>query len=94
MNSYWSGTAINLTAPFTVADVATDPTTVTLKVKSPAGTVTTYTYAAGEITKDSTGNYSKTITPTVSGAWYYWWAGTGACIATAQGGFYVRDSEF
>jgi hypothetical protein len=94
MNSYWPGTAINLTAPFTVAGVATDPTTVTLKVKSPAGTTTTYTYALGEVTKDSVGNYSKVITPTISGAWFYWWAGTGACIATAQAGFQVYEAEF
>ncbi len=72
----------------------TDPTTVTLKVKDSTGTTTTYTYALGTVTKDSTGKYSKNIMPTTSGAWFYWWAGTGAVIGTAQSGFQVGESEF
>ena len=54
-NYYEKGETVRITGTFTVSDVATDPTTVTLKVQNPAGTETTYTYAAGEITKSATG---------------------------------------
>lgn len=96
MNSYWPGTAVTLTAPFTTpAGVAVDPTTVTFKTKSPAGTITSYVYLTdAALVKVSVGIYALTITPTVSGAWYVWVIGTGAAAVTAQVGFEVRKAEF
>lgn len=58
--------------------VVADPTAVTLEVLDPAGTLTSYTYAAAQVTKDSTGVYSYLLTLDASGAWYYRYKGTGA----------------
>lgn len=75
---------------FAVSSVATDPTTVSLLVRKPDGTTTTYTYAGATITKDSTGNYSKQITLDQRGVWYYVWTGTGTCQSGAEGTITVR----
>lgn len=78
------------TATFTVDDVATDPTTVTLTVRSPDGTSTDYTYGAAQITKDSTGVYYKDISLTQRGVWSFRFVGTGACAAAVEGTVTVR----
>jgi hypothetical protein len=93
-NNYDEGDLVRLTAAFTVASVATDPTTVTLKVKDPSGNVTTYTYALAEVTKDSTGNYHKDITIDEPGVWYYRWIGTGTVVAADEARLDVASSEF
>lgn len=54
-----------------------DPTTVSLAVTTPAGVTTTYTYAAGTVTKDSTGVYYREVTLTARGAWEARWDTTG-----------------
>ena len=68
---FFAGSAeiATLTNTFAVSGVATDPTTVTLAITDPTGTTTTYTYAAAEITKDSTGVYHKDITCSSAGVW-------------------------
>ena len=75
---------------FTDSDgTATDPTDVTLQVKV-AETTTTYTYSLAEITKDSTGVYSKEITYSTAG-WLYWeWQGTGTVAVVTNGNKYVE----
>ena len=72
---------------------AGDPTTVTLKVKDPTGTVTTYTYAGAQVVKDSTGNYHYDLTPAIAGKWYYEWVGTGAVPAQSESYFVVVPSQ-
>ncbi len=93
-NTYDKGDGVTLEATFTVGSVLTDPTTVTLKVKDPDGTITTYTYTGGTVTKTSTGLYTKTITVSNDGAWYYRYEGTGAVQAAGEVMFKVRKSEF
>jgi hypothetical protein len=90
-NSYAKNQVVRISVSFTASGVATDPTTVTLVVQNPAGTETTYTYAASEITKSATGAYYKDVTGNVEGDWYYWWYGTGTCGAADQGWFTVTD---
>lgn len=75
-----------------VAGAVADPTTVSLTVTAPGGTVTTYTYAAAEITKDSTGVYHKDLTANETGVWLYTWAGAGAVVATDAERFIVGDA--
>ena len=82
------GDAVVLTETFTVSSVATDPTTVSLEVKSPAGTVTTYTYAGAQIARTSAGVYTKTLGAAIlnaAGAWHYSWIGTGTAEGVDQG---------
>ena len=79
----------HLTVAFTVGGVATDPTTVTASVRKPDGTTTNYTVMAGQIVKDSVGNYHLDITTDLSGRWAYKFAGTGSVVDVEQGVFYV-----
>lgn len=78
------------TVTFTVSDVATDPTTVTLTVIPPDKTPLTYTYAGATITKSSTGVYYKDISLNQRGIWYFRFVGTGACEAAVEGTVTVR----
>lgn len=78
MTTYTYNTTIRITGTFAVSDVATDPTTVTLKTKSPSGAVSTYTYALSQVTKSATGVYYKDVQLTEAGTWQYRWSGTGA----------------
>ena len=92
-NTYDIGDLVRVTGTFTVADVATDPTTVTLRVLAPGGTVTAYTLALSEVTKSGTGVYYKDITITAAGIWYYRWLGTGTVVSAGESEFYVRTAQ-
>ncbi len=92
-NQYQRNQTVRITGTFTVSGTATDPTTVTLKVKDPAGTVSTYTYAEAQITKDGTGNYHKDVALTLEGYYYYRWEGTGAVAAADEDYLVVLPSE-
>ena len=94
VNTYDKGDAVRLKGTFTVSSVLTDPTTVTLKVKDSDGTISTYTYSGGTVTKLSTGVYYKDVTVSNDGIWYYRFESTGAVAAAGEGSFEVRRSEF
>ncbi len=85
LNDTW-----NPTVTFTVSGVATDPTTITLTIIPPDKTPLTYTYGAAEITKSSTGVFTKAISLTQRGVWYCKFTGTGTCAASAEGTITVR----
>jgi hypothetical protein len=94
-NSYAKGDTIRMSGAFTVSSVATDPTTVTLVIETPAGVETTYTYALSQVTKASTGSYYKDIALTESGYYKYRWTGTGAVATVGDDTYiYVKDSVF
>jgi hypothetical protein len=88
------GDLVRITGTFSVAGVATDPTTVTLKVRTPSGAVSTYTYAGGGVTKDATGVYRRDVSATEPGRWLYRWEGTGTAEAAEEGSFDVEMSAF
>jgi hypothetical protein len=79
------GDDVVLTLAFTVAGVATDPTTETCVVVDPAGTETVVT-----LTKQSTGVFTGTFTPTVAGEHWFRGSGTGAAKAAGESVFSVR----
>jgi hypothetical protein len=60
-NQYHKGQLVRISGSFTLNGADQDPTTITFKVKTPAGVMSSYTHAAGEITKDATGKYHKDI---------------------------------
>lgn len=72
----------------------TDPSTVTLKHKLPDGTINSYTYAGGTVTKDSTGIYSKNLSLADDGEHFYRFVGTGTVETAEEKRFTVRPSEF
>lgn len=94
VNVYDVGDSVRVSATFTVSAVNTDPSTITLKVKDPEGSITTYTYAGGTVTKQATGIFYKDVTVSNDGIWYYRFEGTGTVIAAVEGQFRVRRSEF
>lgn len=88
--TYVQGGLLRLTATFkNVKRYAADPDTVTLRVENPAGTVTSYTYAAEDLVKDGVGIYYYDLDLDTPGQWFYRFEGTGDCQAAAQGGFTV-----
>ena len=94
MNSYPKGATVRFSAAIAVAGVATDPTTVTLKTKNPAGTITSYTYALAEIIKDSVGNYHKDLALATAGTWYHRWEGTGPAAGVEESALNVETGAF
>lgn len=74
----------------------TDPDTVTFKLYSPSGVVSTYVYGTdAEINRSSVGDYYIDVVPTESGRWFYRWVSTGTFKASAvEGTFVVQASPF
>lgn len=92
--TYNIGDLLRLKATFTdIAGVEADPTAITLKVKAPSGTVTTYTYP-GTVVRQSTGVYYYDFPVTASGTHFYNWAGTGAYTAADEASFVVVTTQF
>lgn len=91
---YDVGDSCRTSAYFKVNGDPSDPTTVTLKVKSPSGTVTTYTTPDAEIVKVGTGTYQSDILLNASGDWWYRWEGSGAVTAAREKRLSVRPTEF
>jgi hypothetical protein len=84
---------IATTTPFAdSAGTATDPTTVTLRVREPDGTTTSYTYAGGDVTKAGAGDFYKDVSVDAAGVWAWEWVGTGTVAAAHSGAFRVAVS--
>jgi len=71
-----------------------DPTTVTVKVNTPSGTASTYTYAGETVTRSATGVYYVDYTPTESGTHHYQFRSTGTGQASDESVFIVTPSRF
>lgn len=84
-NRYFVGQLVRASVIFTVADVATNPTTVTVSVRDPDGTVTT-----PQAQPDSTGHYHVDINADTAGEWQYRFEGEGAAQAVSEGAFIAQ----
>ena len=89
---------VRLTATFVSTDLSTlaDASTITLHVRSPAGSVATYGYlaAGASIIRDGVGRYWREVTPDMDGEWTYFWRATGGVQANEEWRFNVRRSMF
>lgn len=85
------GTTVWLAVNFTDDDYAdVDPSTVTFKIISPRGVVSTYVYLTdSELEKTSTGDYRIGIVPDTPGTYTYRWITTGSGTAVALNGSFV-----
>lgn len=92
--AYDVGDKIRVTCTFAVSGTNTDPTTVTLKTRSPSGTITTKTYAANpsEVVKSATGIFYYDLTFSSAGTWYVKFLGTGAVTAVEETSYIARAS--
>src|SRR4051812_3475139 len=88
------GETVPLTAAFDDADANTafDPPTVTLVVRKPDETETTYEWPAGAggITRTALGRFRHLEIPDMAGRWQYWYAGDGDTPAVEPSTFDVR----
>lgn len=70
-----------------------DPATVLLKVQTPAGATSIYTYGVtGSFIKDAVGQYHMDILATQAGVWYY--RGDSADGVVDERAFEVTESAF
>lgn len=67
-----------------------DPTTITLYLEQPSGSVGTHTYASGSVIRSAAGTYTFNGTATAAGYWCARWVGDGAAVAAQQGRYFVR----
>ena len=72
---------------------AVDPTDITMVVKEPDGTATTYTFnGTPTLSKENTGRYYVDVTLDAAGLWAYTLAWTGAAVGAESGMLHVRKS--
>ena len=72
-----------------------DPAAITLKVRDPSGSITSYTLAGATVVKDSTGKYHASVDTTGKpGHWVYEWTSTGTVQADQTGYFDIDPSPF
>ena len=90
------GDLIPVSATFkNAAGTATDPTTITFKLQSPAAVVTSYVYPTdAQLVRDSAGVYHVDVPLAAAGVWYYRFEGTGAVAATEDGVLIADPSPF
>jgi hypothetical protein len=95
-NTYDVVDLVRASATFADADGnAIDPGTVTLKVKAPAGTVTTLVYVTDvALVRDSQGAYHADINVTAAGSWWFRWEASGTGQSAGESWFNVRTSRF
>lgn len=93
-NTYYVGQLVSAAVAFVDEDAApVDPGTVSVKYRSPDGTVTTKVYGTdAAVIKDSTGNYHIDISATAKGIWRYRWFSTGTGQAAGEQQFTVIAS--
>jgi hypothetical protein len=71
-----------------------DPSAVRFRLRSPAGTVESWTYQTGpEIVRASTGVFSIDVTLTTSGVWTWRWEGGDTVSTTTEGSVTVAASK-
>lgn len=89
------GDMVRLTVEFLVDEQNVDPSTLTFKLKSPDGTITTYVFGAGsDVVKDAVGHYHVDYLTVKSGTHTYHWQGTGTAQSALEGAFFVQPSQF
>lgn len=92
---YDVGDVVRCTGTFATSGTNVDPSTVKFKFKTPAGTITTYTYGTdAQLVKSATGIYYVDVPAASSGGWAYRFESTGAGKAAAEGRFEVSHSQF
>lgn len=94
INTYDVGDRVELSFVFRDDEGApTDPTTIVVKVRKPAGTVTTYTFGVDvALERDSAGRYALELTLDTAGSWSYRGIGTGAVEQAGERRFTVREA--
>ncbi|MGE0629656.1 MAG: hypothetical protein AB7O43_17745, partial [Hyphomicrobiaceae bacterium] len=91
------GTTVRMAVTFNNDNVTDlDPATVTLKIISPTGSITTYVYGTDdELEREDTGDYFCDFSPTEPGRWNFQFNATGDGTAIIEeDSFVVQDTPF
>ena len=91
-NTYDVGTGVRLKGHFTVTGTYADPDVVELYLRKPDGSVSTFTFAGGAVSKETTGKYFRDIFVDTAGQWWYEFFGSGTVNADRETFFYARRS--
>jgi hypothetical protein len=95
LNSYDLGDLVRCTGTFASSDANVNPAAVLFKIKTPSGTITTYTYGTdAELVRDSTGVYHVDVDAAEHGNYTFKFWSTGIGQAAAEGQFFVRQTMF
>lgn len=87
---FYVGSVARLSVNIQVSSTDTDPTALSLLVRAPSGTVTTYTYPT-HIQKTDVGDYYYDLAITADGTWRWRWVGTGTAAGADEGSFFVKS---
>lgn len=88
------GDVLRLQAVFTNSSGGTaDPTTIALYLRVPTGSVGTYTYASGAVSRQSQGTYYYNGTASMAGYYNVRWVADGAVVTAEQSRFFVRGTN-
>ena len=72
-----------------------DPDTVTLKLRSPSGSITPYVYGVSSyVVREGVGKYEAAIELTSEGVWQWRWEGAGSARGALEGSITVVPSSF
>jgi hypothetical protein len=95
MAIYEIDTSIELQGEFrdSLNNIYVDPTEVQLWVKDPNGNLSDYSTLDGSIIRETTGHYTFTFEPSISGVWTYKWQGTGVAAATSPDTTFTVNSS-
>lgn len=95
-NQYDIGDVVRISAAFkNMAKVLVDPTTITLEIKNPSGTIITWVYDVDpEVIRTGAGVYYADYLIEKSGIHYFKWFGTGDVTAAEEWQFFVKATQF
>jgi len=95
VNEYDVGDLVRVDGEFRISGTLTDPSTLTVWLKRPNGTVITYVYGTDvQLIRDSQGKFHFDESVTLSGKYTYKWKSTGTAQAAEEGIFYVKTPSF
>jgi len=94
-DAYIPGEVARLTlAVSNIAGAAADPGALRLKIKTPAGAITTYTYGgSADVVKDAVGTYHADIQLATAGLWAWRWELDAPNAGAAEGVAVVNKSR-
>lgn len=95
-NTYDVGDVVRLSVEFkNQAGAYIDPGGVVVKVRTPGGATSTYTYGVdAAVIKDAVGQYHMDVAANLEGTWYFRWEGLTTNKGASESAFVVADSQF
>ena len=96
INAYVRGQQVRVAVAISnAAGAASDPAGLAVKLRTPAGAISTKTYGAdAEVVRDAAGAYHLDVDAAAEGDWHYRWEGSGSNRGAGEGQFRVIAGVF